>query len=303
MPSVEAQESPDSMTRPAAASWRDLTPRGPRAAARSAAISSLAAAMRISGRMNALLARPRVQVVILHHLFPDEEQPFRSLLKSLSRQHTFIGFGEAVRRAERGNSDPGGIDRPYIAFTFDDGLKHCIRAGAVLREFGATACFFICPAIIGETDPRRIEAFCKRLEIPPVEFATWDDLEALRDAGHEVGGHTMTHPNLATLSRHEVSAEIGGCYDAIKSRLGGVEHFAWTFGGFHHMTPEAAHCVYQTGFLTCASGVRGCHPPHPPHVPSAAHSPNVQRDRVAPLCIRRDQIIAGAPPGHAQYFL
>jgi len=269
--------------------WRDLAPRGARAVARSVALSTLAAARRIGGRDGGLLRRPRVQFLIMHHIFPDEESPFRRLLEQLSRDHTFISYSEAVRRAEAAGNQ---VDRPYLAISFDDGFKNCLRAAAIMQEFNAKACFFICPSIIGEPDRAKVAAFCgERLELPgAVEFMDWDDLESLRKAGHEIGGHTMTHPHLTRLSKSQLEDEVGGSHEAIRKRFGQANHFAWTFGNFSDCSADVVRTVYQSGFSTCASGVRGCHGPQ-------------RTDASLPLCIRRDLIVAGWPLSHSMYFL
>jgi hypothetical protein len=276
---------------PLATSWRDVTPRNSRAAVRGLAISTLSAAQQLIGRTTALLRQPRVQVLILHHIFPDEESRFRTLLQRLQQLHTFIPYGEAVRRAEMGGQ---AVDRPYLAFTFDDGVKNCLRAAPILEEFNARACFFVCPAIVGEIDPAMIESFCRdRLELKGgvrYDFMNWDDLLSLRDRGHEIGGHTMTHANLAAVSTDVAREEIGKCRDVIMHRVGECNHFAWTYGHFRHCTAEAVNIVFNSGYRTCASGVRGCHGPE-------------RSDPTLPPCVRRDHIVAGWPIGHSLYFL
>jgi peptidoglycan/xylan/chitin deacetylase (PgdA/CDA1 family) len=274
-----------------AVSWREMAPRGPRATARRATLSALGWSMKASGVLQGLLARPRVQVLILHHIFADEEAEFRELLRTLSRDHSFISYSEAIERAQTGGKP---IDRPYIALSFDDGLRNCLRAAAIAQEFGAKACFFVCPGIVGETRETVIRSFCERLQIPPVEFMNWDHLESLRNSGHEIGGHTMTHVNLARISASEAHDEIAGSFEALKRRLGEPKHFAWTYGSFADFTAEAARSVYRGGYSSCASGVRGCHGP--------AGRPSANGE-TSPICIRRDHVVAGWPISHVLYFL
>jgi peptidoglycan/xylan/chitin deacetylase (PgdA/CDA1 family) len=272
-----------------ATSWRDLSLRGVRSQMRGAAVSALAASLKITGRMSALLRRPRVHVLLLHHVFADEEASFRALLSALARDHTFISYSEAARRAKAAGVR---IDKPYVAITFDDGYKNCLRAAAIMNEFNAPGCFFVCPSIVGETDEAKIERFCReRLELPkPVEFMTWNDLESLKKRGHEIGGHTMSHVNLATAPREQARREIAECHDVIQSRLGECRHFAWTYGRFSDFPMELLPAVFDAGFESCASGVRGCHGPPP-------------SDTSNPLLMRREHIVAGWPVSHALYFL
>jgi peptidoglycan/xylan/chitin deacetylase (PgdA/CDA1 family) len=256
-----------------------------RSVLRHIALSTLDTSYRITGRMVSALNIDRVQFLYLHHVFGDEEDSFRSLLRTLSLEHRFISYSEAVDRILAGD-----IDGPYIAISFDDGLKNCLRAAQIMNEFGATACFFVCPSMVGETDHQKIKEFCsQKLNKPPMEFLSWDDVETLLEEGHEVGSHTMTHPNLAQLSVQQMQSEIAESFELLTKRIGNIKHFSWPFGRFFHFSPAAARTVFDTGFKSCASAERGCH---------VARS-----EKKVDLCIRRDHTIARWPVNHVLYFM
>lgn len=205
--------------------------------------------------MDHALKKPRVQFLYSHHILADEEEGFRQLLRTLAKDHTFISYSEAVERVRSGN-----IDKPYVSFSFDDGMQSCLRAAEILDEFGAKACFFLPVSIIGETDDQKIAEFCMdRLEIYPVRFLNWDEVDILIQNGHEIGSHTATHPMLSKLNEEEIREEVALSYEILKERVGEVKHFAWPFGRFHHFSAEAARVVYDAGFETIASAERGCH--------------------------------------------
>lgn len=234
------------------------------------------------------LRRPRVHVLNLHHVFPDEERPFRELLDALRRTHEFLGYSEAVRRIHAGP-----IDRPYLAVTFDDGLRTCLAAARVMSDLGVSACFFVCPPVIGLRDEARAAAFCRdRIGVTPAEFLGWGEVEELLRLGHEVGGHTTTHANVRRLGPAELDDEIAGCRAALVARLGRAAgtHFAWPFGRFAHFSAAGARAVFDAGFGSCASGERGAHV-----VPSG---PDPRR-----LCVRREHVIAAWPVAHTRAFL
>ncbi|MEO7653206.1 MAG: hypothetical protein ABIZ80_22335, partial [Bryobacteraceae bacterium] len=148
-----------------------------RAVARRLALDVLARVDGASGRQSEALARHRVHLVYMHALEAREEMPFRVLLSALSKKHRFISHSEAVVRVLSGS-----IDAPYVSFSFDDGLKSCLRAARILDEFSAPACFYVCPPMIGETDRGAIEKYCTRnLRIPPADFMNWNEIcELLR---------------------------------------------------------------------------------------------------------------------------
>lgn len=253
---------------------------------RRATIGALARLAQLHYDVDVDLRRPRVQFLMVHEVHADEERGFRRHIEHLARYHTFVSYSEAVDRILTGR-----IDVPYLAFTFDDGFASSRWAGIILREYEARACFFLCPSIIGETDPGRVAWFYRhRLrEADPHEFLGWDGVEALVVQGHEVGGHSLTHPDFAALTRAELEDEIGGCRDELQKRLGEIRHFAWPFGQFSQITRAGFELVFAQGFRSCASGERGC------HVTAV-----LPREK---LCVRRDQISAPWNWRHVEFFL
>ena len=259
-----------------------------RRAVRATALTLLSYGARLTGKMRAGLQRPRVQFLMLHHVFRDEEQGFHQLLERLARHVNFISYSQAVQRVL-----DGAIDKPYAAISFDDGLASCSLAARILRDMGISACFFVCPSMIGQTDPAIMTAFCRdRLTmLNACGFLGWDDLERMAAAGHEIGAHSMTHANLATLDKSAMEQEIGRGYDILRQRFGPALHFAWPLGHWNQFTPEARDFAFATGFKSCASAQRGCH--------VAGAGPIDPRQ----LCVRRDLARCKSPVSEVLYFM
>jgi peptidoglycan/xylan/chitin deacetylase (PgdA/CDA1 family) len=237
-------------------------------------------------RRDRALKRPRVQILFLHHVMADEERPFRALLEFLLKGHTLLPYSDAVARVVSGD-----VDRPYVSITFDDGVRSQLRAAEILRDYGISACFFVCEAMLGAPPADEIAAFCGReLGLPPVELLTWSDLHPLLAAGHEIGNHTRHHRPLASLSGGELADEIGGSLESLRRRAGPVQHFAWPRGWAGAFSPAAAEEVFRAGHTSCASAIRGCHVAGPKREPRG-------------VCIRRDHVIAADPLPHTAYFL
>ncbi len=262
--------------------YRQLAPLGIRGVARAGVLSALATAARLTGRLERELQRPRLQFLYLHHVFTDEEQGFRRLLAWLARHHSFIGHTEAWDRlrAER-------IDKPYVSVSFDDGFEDNCRAASILEEFGATGCFFVCPSIVGERDPARLAAFCaSRLRFPLVSrFLDWPDIENLLARGHEIGSHTMTHPDVGEIPAGQIQDEVAQSRQELLARLGSAKHFAWPLGQWKNFPPVARDAVFGAGYDSCSSAVRGCHV-------EGATGPD------SSICIRRDHVLANWPLEH-----
>lgn len=236
-----------------------------------------------------LLTTPRIQFLYIHHTFKDEERAFARLLEYLSRHHQFISHSEAVKRIL--NEE---IDKPFISFSFDDGLKNNLKAAEILESFGARGCFFVCPEIVGESDEQKIADFSKaRLHFPPVEFMTWQEIDGLLEAGHEIGGHTMNHVNLASVNKEEAEDEIRKCYSEILGHCGSVKHFAYPYGRFDHFDLKSRKIVFDAGFESCASAERGCHIADP-------QSPKID---YKDLLIRRDHVLLNWSLEQIQFFL
>ena len=105
-------------------------------------------------------------------------------------------------------SDPG-----QMALTYDDGPNdpHTLRLLEVLAEHKARATFFL----IGQYVRRRP-----------------DIVRAIHAAGHTIGNHTETHPNLIFLSAARLRQELETCKKALEDAMG--EPAPWfrpPFGG------------------------------------------------------------------------
>ena len=233
-----------------------------------------------------LLKTPRVQFLYIHHTFTDELENLKRLISYLKINHQFISYGEAINKITGGK-----IDKPYIALSSDDGLKNNLLFCSVLQEFDIKACFFINPGIIDEQEPEKIELFCKqKINMPLLEFLTWDDVKKIKEMGHEIGSHTMMHDNLKLKPAAFIQEDLLLSKKIIEQHCGTVNHFAFPYGRYFHYKPEVTNNVFNSGYVSIACAERGCH---------------ISRDTISnqQLLIRRDHIILEWPIRHIKYFL
>jgi peptidoglycan/xylan/chitin deacetylase (PgdA/CDA1 family) len=87
-------------------------------------------------------------------------------------------------------------------------------------------------------------ALCRSL------YMTWEDARALRDAGFELGGHTVNHVILSRLARGAAEAEIRGCREALERELGpgSARTFAYPFGRRWDYSEESRELAREAGF-------------------------------------------------------
>ena len=231
-----------------------------------------------------------VQVILLHRIQPHEEKKFEQFVVWLVKNFKIVSYSQAVEIVKSDERT-----EPTIAISFDDGFKDNLRASEILSRHGLSACFFVCPSIIGETCPEKIKKFsfenlCKK---DVRKFLDWSDLDQMKAAGHEIGNHTMAHRCLIDLEKSEFLDQVGGARDELLSRLGQADHFSWPFGRFIHFKAEWVDEVLALGHHSCASGKRGVHSPE--H--ERGHDPAFDKT------IMRNTVDMAWPLRHSQYFL
>lgn len=242
---------------------------------------------RMTGVVEKLLATPRVHFLYLHHVFTDEMSGFRRTLEEVGRTHEFVSYSKAVELVYSGN-----VTKPTVCVSFDDGLETTLQASRVMDELGISGCFFVCPAIVGEPDVEQVRRFAEtRLHYPPMAMLSWDEIEDMKRRGHEIGSHTYSHPNMGEVSVEQAIDELQYSRDEIRKRLGEVKHFAWPSGRWDNFSARAGKAVFDLGYESCASAIRGCHMPRASAV--------TKRD----VCLRRDHIMGCWPTHHNLYFL
>ena len=147
---------------------------------------------------------------------------------------------EQLRHAARdllfGRSLIAGSDAREVALTFDDGPNepYTPQLLDILARYGVQATFFV----IGRYARRRP-----------------DLVRAIRQGGHHVGNHTMTHPSLLWERPSRVRRELVDCNQAIEDATGEpVEYFRPPFGG---RRPDVLHTAAELGLTPVMWNVWG----------------------------------------------
>ena len=98
-------------------------------------------------------------------------------------------------------------------------------------------------------------------EIAAKKWMTWDMVREMRSQGMTIGGHSVTHPVLSTITEQQQDYEIGECRRRLIEELGEpIEAFSYPVGGnqsFNQFTADAlARHGYRWGFTYLGGYVR-----------------------------------------------
>ncbi|OIO39305.1 MAG: hypothetical protein AUJ75_01495 [Candidatus Omnitrophica bacterium CG1_02_49_10] len=182
-----------------------------------------------------------VPVAMYHKIDGDSMKSVLSLSpESFERQMAFlrkhkyniIPLAELARIIKEKKRAPS----KTIAITFDDGYENnYTNAFPVLKRYDIPATIFVVIKDVG-TDG----------------FMTWGQIEEMRDAGIDIGSHTLTHPHLPSIDENRLISEVVGSKAIIESRLGGtVKSFSYPSGGFNAMVrKEVVDAGYEVAVAT-----------------------------------------------------
>jgi peptidoglycan-N-acetylglucosamine deacetylase len=127
---------------------------------------------------------------------------------------SYLGYATMAPGAQLyGRTLTHGSDPGQIAFTYDDGPNdpHTLHLLDVLARHDAKATFFL----IGRYIKQRP-----------------DIARAIQAAGHAIGNHTDTHPNLILVSESKLKQELSNCRTALEDAISApVTLFRPPFGG------------------------------------------------------------------------
>lgn len=103
---------------------------------------------------------------------------------------------------------------PLISVTFDDGYETTYQAALpILQRRGIISTQYVLSGV--EDNPL---------------YLSWEQIKLIQTAGHEIGCHTISHPDLRTLDDQAVMQQLQGCKTTLEKRFGPITDFASPYG-------------------------------------------------------------------------
>jgi peptidoglycan/xylan/chitin deacetylase (PgdA/CDA1 family) len=132
-----------------------------------------------------------------------------------------------------------GFNRPLITITDDDGYTSFNKYGLpLLKQYGFSSTDYIIT-----DDPTRGPSYVNDAMI-----------KELYNGGQEIGSHSITHPDLTTLSASQLNNELGASQTYLQNLLGiPVPNFAAPYGSYNQQVLDNAKQYYRS-FRTVDSG-------------------------------------------------
>lgn len=129
-----------------------------------------------------------------------------------------------------------------VSLEFDDGSISHLTAQTILEAHGMKGVFYINSKRIGKPG-----------------FLNLSQLISLQANGHEIGGHTLNHVNLATLSVSAQRTEIIDDYNLLLSQGLNITSFAYPFGSYNS---DSISILKEVGYKSARTvggiGCNGC---------------------------------------------
>lgn len=163
-----------------------------------------------------------------------------------AKRFTVMTTGDLVDRLVSGAPLP---DR-CVALTFDDGLQD-FRTGAlpILQRTGFPATLYVVAGLVGRTS-----RWLAPLGEGDRPMLTVSELRDVAASGVEIGGHSMSHPELDVLDRKTAYREISQSRLVLQDLVGApVRSFAYPHG---YASRETRRLVREAGY---SSAVRFPH--------------------------------------------
>lgn len=180
-------------------------------------------------------------VVLLIFLFPIAVNA-RWLAGMVSMRDKRTTFSKQEIQAMRGEdcqedlSELKPFQQPLVTITFDDGWESVYSSGlSVLERY----CVKTTQYILGD-------------HFKDANYLSEAQVRSLLQSGHEVASHTMSHPNLTTLSHESLIWELQESRRRLEAKFGRIQDVASPLGAYDERVLDVAKQYYRSHRNTAA---------------------------------------------------
>ena len=131
-----------------------------------------------------------------------------------------------------GEYTPLPFNRGLVSITFDDGWTNQYQnAFPMLKNYGLPATFYIISGALTDQP----------------DYMTASQVKDLQGSGMEIGSHSVTHPDLTTLSQAQMTQEMSQSQATLQSAIGvPITDFAYPFGAYNANTIAVGKQYYRS---------------------------------------------------------
>jgi len=180
---------------------------------------------------------PRPSAAVLKFLYVSPSLFSRQMAELRKADFTSIGL----------DSIPGNAGEKRIALTFDDGFRNVLRhALQPLADANFHAIQFIVADLIGKSNEWDLPmGEAPEPLMDKAEIADW------LAAGHSIGAHTLTHPNLRRIPPRQAREEVFASKKRLEDLFGvPIRHFCYPYGARDRALGEL---VQEAGYETACT--------------------------------------------------
>jgi peptidoglycan/xylan/chitin deacetylase (PgdA/CDA1 family) len=196
-----------------------------------------------------ILRGMRTPITMCHGLSEAGEKPLtEERFDALMRVAAELGFTSIdYDQLEAWQKRDAPLPERPVLFDFDHPVTGILGCRRIMDRYGFRGTLFINtgPMHDGFTGPGGSHA----------DALSWDQLRELRDHGWHIGAHTVTHPNLSTLSLEDptgerIARELDACNAEIEAEMGRRPvDFAFTGTSFSSVAQREVKKRYRYGRL------------------------------------------------------
>lgn len=202
------------------------------------------------------------RVLIYHNISPNESRTFEEQIKYIANNYNVVTAGDFINLTKEVSSD----NENACAITFDDGFGSVMKyAIPILERYGIKATIFInynLYKLTENNDSRRLNFYCDQ-KFPRLYSnsgnclgLTRNDIQYLIRYGHEIGAHTINHPNLTLLSNDQLEYELNEPINCFRNEFDyKVELLAYPYGRRLSFNNTIVQKVKDAGYRAAFSGI------------------------------------------------